>query len=209
MSAFLFLNFLFLLCIGRRRCKFYLFLHFKHLWLFTLFPSSPPPPPPALPPSRPPLLQCIPCGRNPSRYQEAIVSLPSTSLCERASSIQSWSLWSPITTQGPANKSGTTVTPFWSSMMTLQTSPVSSLLYLPHYELLVWEQVSTFPLNLKGIKGNLSKGNVCFDLHKRIISFFTPTLVKETSSNQCYTKCHVDLVTVMWLPCLSWPQQLL
>lgn len=114
----------FSVCMGSRRFTSSLFLKFTFLWLCMFLTSFLPPP------SSSPLLQCIPCGRDPSRYQEVIVSLPSTSLCERASSTQRWSLWSQIMTRRPANKSGTTVTPFWSSMMTLQTSPVSSPLCL-------------------------------------------------------------------------------
>lgn len=100
---------------------FFFFSNFNFFGLFfpTLIPVlllSPPPLP----------LQCIPCGRDPSRYQEVNISLPLTSLCERASTTRSWSLWSPNMTRRPASKSGTTVTPFWWSMMTLPTSPVST-----------------------------------------------------------------------------------
>lgn len=129
----------------------------------------------------PSLLQCIPCGRDPSRYQEVIASLPSTLSCGRAYSTRSWSLWSQSMTRRPASKSGITVTPFWWNMMTQQTSPVSILDVFKSSQSLEILKIhfshASSSLNRFRFKGSLSKGNASFD-HKRINSFFTPSSLK-------------------------------
>lgn len=87
---------------------------------------------------------------------------------------------------------------------------------VPPYSLLDWQKAGDFSLSLNGFKGYLSKRNACFDLHKRIISFFQlpffkPAVCRKIHSSMLHLKLLIngDLVTVMWLACLSWPQKLL